>query len=203
MTSATRPAALGGIVGPVVFVGTWAICGLVKARYSPLHDPISELAAVHASTRIAMSTAFVVFGIAMCFYAGALRTAPVGPAWMTAAISGLATLGVAAFPLHHSAAVDRWHGVFAGTGYVTLAATALICSVYLARTGARSWALLAGVAGLVCAVSLGLTLVGSFEGLFQRVGLTAGDVWVVASALALRRPLAQLDRPVPAAASAD
>ncbi len=192
MTSAVRRAtsdraALGGVIGPIVFVGTWAIAGLVKARYSPLHDPISELAAVHASTRIAMSTAFVVFAIGMCSYALALRGAPVGPAWVTAAVSGLATIGVAAFPLHHSATVDRLHGVFAGTGYVTLAATALIGAVFLRRVGARSLALLAAVAGFGCAMSLGLTLIGSFEGLFQRVGLTAGDVWVVASAVALRR----------------
>jgi hypothetical membrane protein len=192
VTSATRPPAFawlvsGGVVGPVVFVGTWVVAGLVKARYSPLHDPISELAAVHSSTRIAMSAAFVVFAIGMCAYAVALRAAPVGWAWLTAGVSGLATLGVAALPLHHSSTVDRLHGVFAGTGYVTLAATALICAVYLRPTAARSLSLLAAVAGVVCAVSLGLTLVGSFEGLFQRVGLTAGDVWVVTSALALRR----------------
>lgn len=187
MTPRTRRCALGGIVGPVAFVGTWSISGLVKARYSALHDPISELAAVHASTRIAMSTAFVVFAIGMCFYAWALRSGPAGPAWVTAATSGIATIGVATFPLHHSASVDRLHGVFAGTGYVTLAATALLSAAYLSRLGVHSWAGVAGVAGGVCAISLALTLVGSYEGLFQRVGLTAGDVWVVASAIALFR----------------
>ncbi len=187
MTRATQRAALGGIVGPAAFIGTWVVTGLVKDCYSFLHDPISELASVHSSTRLAMSTAFVVFAVGMCCYAWALREVRFGAAWATAAISGIATLGVAAFPLHHSATVDRLHGVFAGTGYVTLAATALLSAVWLARLGLSGWAFLAGASGAVCAVSLALTLVGAYEGLFQRLGLTAGDVWVAASAIALAR----------------
>jgi hypothetical membrane protein len=187
VTPRTRRAALGGIIGPAAFIGTWSISGLLKARYSALHDPISELAAVHSSTRIAMTSAFVVFAIGMCFYARALRCAPVGPAWATAAASGLATLGVAAFPLHHSATIDRVHGVFAGTGYVTLAATALLSAAHLARLGLRSWSRLAGAAGAICGIALALTLAGPYEGFFQRLGLTAGDVWVMASSVALLR----------------
>ena len=187
MSANIRRAASGGIAGPFVFVATWFVAGLVKPRYSMLHDPISELAAIHASTRPYMTAAFIVFAVGMFCYARALRAAPFGAAWVVAAISGLATAGVAAFPLHHSGTVDRLHGVFAGTGYVTLAATALWCGISLARAGSWQWAALALPAGVVCAVALALTLVGSFEGLLQRVGLTAGDVWVVCSALAVRR----------------
>ena len=182
-----RRAALGGIIGPVAFVTAWAVLGVVKARYSALHDPISDLAGVHASTRPEMTAAFVVFSVAMCFYAWALRAALGGPAWVTAATTGLATLGVAAFPLHHSATVDHVHGVFAGIGYVTLAATALLCVAPLLHRGHRAWARAATVAGVVSAIALALTLTGSFHGLFQRTGLTAGDAWVVASAVAIRR----------------
>ena len=182
-----RRCALGGIVGPLAFASSWATLGYVKTGYSPLHDPISDLAGVGASTRVAMTAGFVVFGAGMGFYAWALRRALPGPAWIAAAATGAATVGVAAFPLHHSSAIDAVHGAFATAGYVTLAATALISATRLARLGHHGWARGAATAGVVSAVSLALTSNGSFEGFFQRAGLTAGDVWIVASAIAIRR----------------
>lgn len=182
-----RRAALGGVIGPVAFVTAWSSAGLVKARYSLLHDPISDLAGVHASTRPAMTAGFVVLALGMCFYAWALHDALRGAAWVSAAITGLATLGVAAFPLHHSSTVDSVHGTFAGIGYVTLAATALLSAAPLSRRGLHGWARTATIAGVVSGVGLALTLAGSFHGLFQRIGLTAGDAWVVASAVAILR----------------
>jgi hypothetical membrane protein len=189
--SRTRLFALGGVVGPVAFAGTWVVAGIVKSGYSPLHDPISDLAGIGASTRPAMTTAFVVFAGGMCSYAWAMRSTRLGLVSGAAAVSGLATIGVAAFPLHHSATVDSVHGVFAGTGYVTLTATALGSAVVLTRLGYGSWASVAAVTGAVSAASLALTLIGSFGGLFQRLGLTAGDVWVVTSAAAIYRGAAE------------
>jgi len=182
-----RRAAVGGVIGPVAFVTAWSSAGLVKAHYSILHDPISDLAGVHASTRPAMTAGFVVLALGMCFYAWALHYALPGAAWVSAAITGLATLGVAAFPLHHSSTVDSVHGTFAGIGYVTLAATALVSAAPLSRRGVHGWARTATIAGVVSGVGLALTLAGSFHGLFQRIGLTAGDAWVVASAVAILR----------------
>jgi hypothetical protein len=171
----------------LVFVASWALLGAVKARYSPLHDPISDLAAVHASTRAYMTAAFVVFAVGLTFYAWALHSALAGPAWVAALTTGLATLGVAAFPLDHSSMIDSVHGVFAGLGYVTLAATALLSVRPLLRQGRTAWAATAAITGSVSAIALALTLGGSFHGLWQRSGLTAGDIWVVASAIAIRR----------------
>jgi len=170
-----------------MFVASWVLLGAVKARYSPLHDPISDLAAVHASTRVSMTAAFVVFALGMVFYARALRSALEGPAWLAALTTGLATLGVAAFPLDHSSAIDSVHGVFAGLGYVTLAATALLSARPLLRRTRGAWAVLAAITGSASAIALALTLGGSFHGLWQRSGLTAGDIWVVASAIAIGR----------------
>jgi hypothetical membrane protein len=170
-----------------VFVASWAFLGAVEARYSPRHDPISDLAAVHASTRVYMTAAFVVFGVGVAFYARALRSALAGPAWIAALTTGVATLGVAAFPLDHSSTIDSVHGVFAGLGYVTLAATALLSVRPLLRRGRTAWAGLAAVTGGASAIALALTLGGPSHGLAQRSGLTAGDIWVVASAIAIRR----------------
>jgi hypothetical membrane protein len=175
------------VAGPIAFVVAWLVLGLIKARYSALHDPISDLAGVHASTRIAMTAGFIIFTVGLCFYAWTLRSALRGPAWVAAASTGLATLGVAAFPLHHSPTVDHVHGVFAGIGYVTLAATALLSVSPLSRRQHHAWARAAAIAGVISAIALALTLTGSLHGLFQRIGLTAGDAWVVASAVGIRK----------------
>jgi len=58
-----------------------------------------------------------------------------GAAWLTAAATGVATLAVSATPLDRSSAVDTWHGLFAGLGYVTLAATPLLAVRALLQQG--------------------------------------------------------------------
>jgi hypothetical membrane protein len=185
--STHRRAAWGGIIGPVVFITTWLTTGIVASHYSPVDDPISRLAAVHASTRVAMTLAFVVFGVAMMFYASALRAALPGPAWIAAGLAGAATIGVAAFPLDHSATVDHLHGVGAGLGYGALAATALLAAAPLAQEARTALAIAAVVLGTITGFALLLTLLGPAEGLWQRIGLTAGDAWVIASAVAMLR----------------
>jgi hypothetical membrane protein len=184
---ATRAAAAGEGVGPVAFVAAWVATGATASHYSPVNDAISRLAALHAPTRTAMTAGFVVFGIGVPCYAYALHRAMNGWAWLTAAATGLATLGVAAMPLDRSTAGDRLHGVFAGVGYVTLAATPLLASPQLRRAGRIVAARVSIVAGAVAGTSLALTLGASAHGLFQRTGLTAGDAWLVASAVAIIR----------------
>lgn len=186
-TNAVRGAALGGVVGPVAFVGSWSALGAGTDGYSALHDPISDLAGAHASTRVVMTAGFVVFSAGMGLYAWSLHRTLPGSAWTAAAATGAATVGVAAFPLNHSDTVDTVHGVFAGIGYATLAATALLSVAPLAQLGVPGWTGLAFGTGAVSSAALALTLVGSYGGFFQRLGLTAGDVFVVASAIAINR----------------
>jgi hypothetical membrane protein len=183
--SNTRLTALGGIVGPAAFVAAWVTGGATKDGYSPVHDAISRLAAVGASTRPLMTAGFVVFGTAVPVYAAALRRSVPGVAWITATITGLSTLAVAAAPLDHSSTVDSLHALFAGIGYLTLAATPLLAARPLLRAGQRTLARTGLVAGGIAATSLALTVTGLPTGLFQRVGLTAGDVWLVATAVAM------------------
>jgi len=177
--------AVGGIVGPVGFVAAWAAGAALSDHLSPVHDAISRLAAIGANTRPLMSAGFVAFGVGVPIYAAALRQVVPGPAWVTATVTGLATIGVALAPLDHSSAVDSLHAAFAVLGYVTLAATPLLAYRPLMRGGHRRLARLGAIAGVVSGTSLVLTSVGDWSGLFQRAGLTAGDVWIVASAVAI------------------
>ena len=184
-TSSSSRLGLGGVIGPAAFVSAWVVGGATKAGYSPVHDAISRLAAIGSSARPLMTAGFVTFGLAVPMASLAFRRAIDGPAWIAAAVTGVATLAVAAAPLDHSSAVDSLHAVFAGVGYISLAAAPLFAARPLARDGHRTLAALGVGAGAIAAVSLALTTTGLPTGLFQRLGLTAGDVWLASAGIAI------------------
>lgn len=184
----SRWRAVGGVVGPAAFVGTWATLGLRKVGYSPIDDPISRLAAVDASTRWAMSAGLVAFGAGVSLYAAELAVAVPGKAAAAAATTAAATIGIALTPLG-SAVGGTAHAIAAGLAYSGLAATPVLAAKTLAaqgRTTAAKASTLAGVA--TAALLLASVASPSRTGLLQRVGLTIGDAWIVASACLLVRP---------------
>ncbi len=157
--------AWGGVAGPVAFVSAWLAGGALRPGYSPVEDAISELAAVGSSTRPLMTAGFVAFGVGVGVYAAALRTAVPGPAWITAAVTGLATLGVAGFPLDVSPTLDLVHGGFATLGYVTLAATPLLAARPLAASGHPRAAIASAAIGVASGLVLAATVLGPAHGL--------------------------------------
>ena len=182
----SRLLAFGGVVGPAAFVGAWSLLGVTARDYSPVHDPISRLAAVGASTRPAMTAGMVAFGIGLPLYAVGLRRALPGPAWVTAAIAGMATLGVAAFPLDGPGG-DVLRGALAAGAYGSVAATPLLAGRPMKRLGRPGWAAASLTAGCVSAALLAATTLDTLPGLFQRLGLTVADAWIVASAVDILR----------------
>ena len=191
--------AWGGLIGPVVFVADWAILGMARAGYSPVGSAISRLAELGASTRPAMTAGFVVYGVGLLSYGAALRRSVPGPAWLFAVGTGVAVLGVAAFPLGAPTS-DAVHGVFASVGYVCLAAVPLAVSLPLKAQGHGRALCLSVVACVVTGGFLIATvIVGPAHGLTQRIGLTVGDTWVVISAVILLRQ----SRPLTAAPPAE
>jgi hypothetical membrane protein len=152
-----------------------------------MEDAISRLAAQGAATRAVMTGGFVVFGIGVPLYAVALRRTLPGCAWAAAMASGVATLGVALFPLDQSHAGDRLHAVFAGVGYAALALTPLLAARPLWRRGQRGAAVASVVIGAASGVCLAATVAGPAPGFFQRLGLTLVDAWLVATAVTVAR----------------
>jgi hypothetical membrane protein len=176
-----------GIVGPSVFVADWATLGARRPGYSPINDAISRLAERGTSSRRQMTSGFIVYGAGLIGYGLALRGQLPGSAWMMAIGSGVATLGVAAFPLGTplSGAV---HAVFASLGYATLAALPIVSSPALVATGRRKLGGLSLLTGATTGTLLLASAVGlPAHGLVQRLGLTLGDTWVVLSAVAMLR----------------
>lgn len=179
-----RLLAAGGVVGPAAFAAGWVVLGATTSGYSPVNDAISELAAMPGATGRAMAAAFVVYGAGVSLYGVALRRALPGPAWMAGAVAGLATVGAAAFPLGSD---DPAHAVFAGIGYAGLAALPILAAAPLAASGRTAEARLSVATGVLSTALLLASLVGPAHGLLQRVGLTAGHLWIAASAVALLR----------------
>jgi len=173
---------VAGIVGPAGFVGAWVAAGALTGGYSPVSDAISELARVGAPARAVMTGGFVCFGVAVPAYALVLRRNLRGRAWVTAAISGAATFGIALFPLGVSSATDGVHNGLAALGYLSLAATPLLAVRPLVEDGHRGAGLLSGAVAGLAAGCLGATLFGPAHGLLQRAGLTLVDVWLMAGA---------------------
>jgi hypothetical membrane protein len=188
MRDPVRTAALGGVIGPAGFIGAWVIgAATTAAPYSSIDDAISRLAAVGSDSRWLMTAGFVTFGVSLPVYAWALRSTVPGRAWIAATVTGLATLAVATAPLDRSDTVDGLHGVFAGIGYLALAATPLLAAAPLLALGHGRLARFGIAAGLTSATALALTATGLPTGLFQRIGLTVSDAWIIATALAIRR----------------
>jgi hypothetical membrane protein len=174
---------IGGIGGPVAFVSAWAVGGALTRNYSPVDDAISRLAAIGAPTRPLMTAGFVAFSAGLALNSRLLRRHNPGPSWLAADLAALGSLGVAAVAL--DGGHDGLHGAFAGATYVALVAVPAAAARSFLRRGQRRAAIGSGVIAAGAAASLlasGTTT--SANGLFQRIGLTLIDVWLVTNALA-------------------
>ncbi|HET7718631.1 MAG TPA: DUF998 domain-containing protein [Acidimicrobiales bacterium] len=157
----------------MAFVTAWAALGAGAGGYDPTRDAISRLAALGAPTRPAMTAGLVALAAGMGLYGVALRPRP---GWLLPVANGVVTLAVAALPL--GGRFDAAHGVAAALGYATLAAIPAV-------VGRRPLSIAIGLVSALCLLLTVLT--DDRDGLFQRLGLTVAQAWVVLSALALVR----------------
>ena len=172
------------MVGPAAFIGAWAIAGSASANYSAVNDAISDLAAVHAPMQALMTAGFAVYGLGLIAFGIALCEVLEGRAWIAAVATGACTLGVAATPLGGWSG-DAVHATFAGFGYAALVALPLLTVAPLARRGRAGWARVSALIAMIAATCLLASTLGPAHGLFQRLGLTIGDAWIVVAASAL------------------
>jgi hypothetical protein len=138
-----------------------------------------------------MTAAFVSFGVTVPVFAPALAEALDAGKALTAsaALAGLATLGVAAVPLSLSGdgTADLVHGTFAALGYVGMAFSPLLGALGLYRRGDKVAAGASVLVGVVSATSLACTVFLSDVGFFQRLGLGVVDAWMAVMAISIFR----------------
>jgi len=179
-----RLLALGGVIGPLTFVGCWAIAGAVTHGYSAIDGAISDLAAVGSTTRLAMTVGFVVFGVGLVAFGLALRRALSGDTWIAAIATGACTIAVAATPLGGWSG-DSVHAAFAGLGYASIVLLPALAAPELAARGGVGWSRGSWLAAAAAAVCLIASTFGPAHGAWQRLGLSIGDVWIVSTAVGL------------------
>jgi len=179
-------AIVSSVLAPIALIGGWSLAASRQpAGYDPVRDTISALAARGAVDRWIMTIALAVLGCCHIVTASGLRPARLAGR-IVLALGGLATLGVAAFPLpvHGTSAA---HAAFAFVAFGCL-------STWPAPASARDAgpALTARVSRLATVILLallvlfGLTLDSSAAGLTERVLAGAQALWPAVVVLAAR-----------------
>jgi hypothetical membrane protein len=188
-----RPALVSAYLVPVVFIGGTTIAGLALPGYNPVHQTISELAAVDAPTRAFTTTVFVLSGLGHLVTVTFARG--IGPVGRVAYLVGaLASLAVAVFPLPAGGGRSVEHNISAIIGFVLLAAWPL-----LGMRFRRDFPWLVRPAGAVLGTVI-LTILClwflvvwtapsvPYVGLVERLAAGAESIWpaIVVTALAVR-----------------
>ena len=178
---------IAGVIAPSTFITAWALLGARTDGYSPVDDPISRLAAVGADTRVPMTAALVAYAGGLALYARELRDAVSGPVAIAAGLNVVGTLGIAATPLD-SAVGGAPHAVAAALSYGSLGTMPLLAARRWSEQGRRGMALASTAMGAGTLAALALSAsTAPRTGLWQRTGLTLGDLWLIGTALWLLR----------------
>jgi hypothetical membrane protein len=179
------PALLSSAAAPVLLIGGWLLAeSRQPAAFDPFRDAISDLAAIGATDRAIMTAALAGTGLAHLVTAFGLTDAA-RPGRLLIALGGLATIGVAVFPL------PAQGGSAAHTAVATVAFLALAVWPFLG-TGAPPAlrppiSIIAGALLLALVTWFGVTLqTGGPLGLAERAAAAAQAVWPFAVALSIR-----------------
>lgn len=172
----------GAAWGPALFIGAWVAAGLATPGYSAIESPISELAAVDAHTRLPMTAGLAAYALGVGGAAWPLRRLVGTPSAIAMGASAVLTVGVAAVPLGISSTADVLHAVIAALAYAATVAIGLLAGLSLLRGGERVGAV-AIVVAAVSAVFLVASALDAAPGLFQRLGLTTTDAWLIGLAI--------------------
>lgn len=200
---AVRLAALGGLIGPVLFATVIVAAGFAYAGYSHLDQKISELGGDGAEYALVQNANFVVFGLLV-----------VGFAWALARVLGPPFLGpalIAYFGLSSSVAngllpcdpgcegettVGLLHIITGLTGFVAAIAGMVVLAGRFERHSAladhaRPTRLAAGLAlaGLLVFVVIEAADVRSWSGLVQRSFAMVFLTWISVTAFRLVRAI--------------
>lgn len=181
------------VAAPVLLIGGWtAAAARQTGGFDPVSQSISALAARGATDRWLMTAALGGVGVSYVVTALGLRDAAL-PGRVVLGCGGVATVGVAAFPLSESGESVA-HGVAASIAFVSVAAWPAVAG----RSGTDVPAGLRRLVARVAAAVL-LGLVGGFAvelngpriGLAERVAAGAQALWplaVVATVAGQQRP---------------
>lgn len=197
----------GAIAGPV-FTLAWLVAGASRPDYDPLRHPISSLSI--GAFGWTQTANFLLTGLLTLAFAFGLRRALQsrnGPARapLLIAVIAIGFLGAGIFvtdpmsgyppgtpdlPLQYSL-TGRLHRLFSALVFLGLPIACFVFARLFATWGRRSWALYSRLTGIAFVVMFIVTSVGfagvaplvDYAGLFQRLTLTIGWLWLTLLAI--------------------
>jgi hypothetical membrane protein len=184
-----RTLILSAAASPVLLIGGWT---LAESRqppgFDPLRDAISDLAAIGATDRAIMTTAFIGTGLAYLVTAFGLTEVSL-TGRLLIGVGGLATIAVALVPLPENGG-SAAHTAAATTAFLALA----VWPFFGSKGGAGTAGVLrpplcvvAGVILLALVAWFGITLrAGGPLGLAERIAAGAQAIWPFIVALGVR-----------------
>ncbi|HEY6627395.1 MAG TPA: DUF998 domain-containing protein [Acidimicrobiia bacterium] len=184
ITQGDRWLVAGAIWGPGLFILAWVVGGFMMDGYSPIEDHISALAAVTAPSRFVMNLGFAAYVAGVGSAAWPLRKVIGNGASVFLFVNALLVLGVLFTPDGLSSNADFLHGGFAILTYLTLALVGPLAALTFRRNGRVGWAIGSMAVGTITSLSLWFSLAQTNSGLFQRIGLTTTDLWLMVVGIA-------------------
>ena len=197
-----RPAIVSAALAPLFFIGGTLVAEALWPAFDPATQTISELAAGDAPTRVFMTIMFALTGVShlvtSVFAVGIGR-----PGRIALGLAGLATIGVAAFPLPTVASSSTAHTLAALSGFVLLAVWP---ALGMRRSRAYPWLIRPVGAVLGTLIMGGLCLWflsvwtspdNALLGVSERAAANLESLWplVVVAALAVRQHRVRLAQP--------
>ena len=213
-------AALGGVIGPVVFISVVVLGGVLYEGYSHVGQKISELGGEGAEFAVVQNLNFILLGVSVIGFAWALARVIGPPVWgpLSIGVFGLSSaIGSALLPCdvtcQGATTVGLLHNVSGLVGFVA----AVVGMLVLARRWRAdpSWSsharftkgmAIIAVVGLVGFVITEATATAGIAGIVQRVFVSALLLWVTVTAIRMiavlyRADAATSESTVPAALS--
>ncbi len=197
-----------GLIGPPLFIVAFLIEGALKPDYEALRYPVSSLSVGAAGW--AQQANFIVSGLLiLAFAAGLRRNLCLSPAgtWgpFLIALVGTGLVGAGAFstdpvfgyPASHPLLLEqvtyhgRLHDLFSIFVFLGLPAACFVFVRRFAVLGQNSWMIYSMATGIAMPILFVVTAVGfrqapglgAFAGLFQRLTIGVGWLWLVLLAL--------------------
>jgi uncharacterized protein DUF998 len=192
----------GALAGPF-FTFAWIVEGAARSDYNPLRHPISSLSIGAAGWM--QSTAFLVTGLLMLACAFGLRRVPgirAGSTWGPILIGaiGIGFFGAGMFvtdPMNgyppgtpdlllQYSLTGRLHRLFSALVFLGLPGACFVFARLFNLRGERKWSLYSRATGIAFLLMFIVTSAGfakvpglvNYAGLFQRITLTIGWVWL-------------------------
>ncbi len=183
-----------GIVGPLLYTGTWLVLGFLDPAYSHIRDPISDLSAIGAPYAAVMTFVIVMFAILTVGFAVGLHLGLppgfwAGPAALVIAAIGYVGIALAPLDLANYGDDNVPHTIAASVTVFALILAPVLHFLRLRRD--TSWrnlgrySIATTVAAFAFVILASLPAFAGREGLMQRLVLLVVLVWMVVIATRL------------------